>query len=196
MKRRASVSVLLAAGLALAVVRADDAADVYKLEKTHVDLLFSVSHLGFTQKHGSFRDLDATLQCRPEQIEACHVEVVVRADSIDTGVEARDKDLRSDRFFDTAKYPDIRYVSRKVTRGGSNGLRIEGDLTLHGITKPLTLDATFNKLAPNPFDQRPTLGFSAHGALKRSDFGVSGLLPMIGDDVTIVIDAEFNRPKS
>jgi polyisoprenoid-binding protein YceI len=187
---------LLIAGLAFtALARADGEPDVYKVEKTHVDLLFSVSHLGFTQKHGSFRDLDATLTCRPERIEACKVEVVVRADAIDTGDEARDKDLRSERFFDTAKYPDIRFVSRKVTHNGMTGLTIEGDLTMHGVTKPLSLDATFNKLAPNPFDQRPTLGFSAHGTLKRSDFGITGLLPMIGDEVSIVIDAEFNRPK-
>ena len=170
------------------------AAPEYHLEKTHVDVLFSVSHLGFTEKHGSFRDLDATLTCDPEQVEACKVEVILRADSIDTAHEARDKDLKGERFLDVAKFPEIRFVSRKVTKSGAKGLRIEGDLTMHGVTRPLTLDATLNKAAPNPFDKRPTLGFSARGVLKRSEFGVSGLLPMIGDDVTIVIDAEFNRP--
>src|SRR5258705_13846373 len=66
----------------------------YQLEKTHVDVLFAVSHLGFTQKHGSFRDLDGKLNCDPEKLEACHVEVVIRAASIDTGHEGRDKDLK------------------------------------------------------------------------------------------------------
>jgi polyisoprenoid-binding protein YceI len=197
MQTNTSARLSLLAGLALAALAlADGTPDVYKVEKTHVDLLFSVGHFGFTQKHGAFRDLDATLTCHPENIEACRVEVIVRADSIDTGDEARDKDLRSERFFDTAKYPEIRFLSRKVTRNGLTGLTIEGDLTMHGVTKLLSLDATFNKLAPNPFDQRPTLGFSAHGTLKRSDFGITGLLPMIGDEVSIVIDAEFNRPKA
>ena len=73
-------------------------------------------------------------------------------------------------------------------------MRIEGDLTLHGVTKPLTLEARLNKAGPNPFDKKPTLGFSGTGALKRSDFGMSNYLPMIGDVVTLTIDAEFNRP--
>lgn len=165
----------------------------YQLEKTHVDVLFAVSHLGFTQKHGSFRDLDAKLNCDPEKLAACRVEVVIRAESIDTGHEGRDKDLKSERFFDVAKYPEIRFVSRKVSPAKDHGLRVEGELTLHGVTKPLTLEGTLNKVGPNPFDKKPTLGFSAHGVLKRSEFGVSGLLPMIGDEVSITIDAEFNH---
>ena len=165
----------------------------YQLEKTHVDVLFAISHLGFTQKHGSFRDLDAKLNCDPEKLEACRVEVVIRAASIDTGSDARDKDLKGDRFFDVARFPEIRFVSRKVTRTQANGLRVEGELTLHGVTKPLTLEGTLNKVGPNPFDKRPTLGFSAHGELKRSEFGLTGLIPMIGDDVSITIDAEFNH---
>ena len=165
----------------------------YQLEKTHVDVLFAVSHLGFTQKHGSFRDLDAKLDCDPDKLEACSLEVVIRAESIDTANEARDKDLKSERFFDVARFPEIRFVSRKVTHTKGNGLRVEGDLTLHGVTKPLTLEGTLNKVGPNSFDKRPTMGFSAHGALKRSDFGVSALIPMIGDDVSVTIDAEFNH---
>jgi polyisoprenoid-binding protein YceI len=187
--KRALLVALL--GAATTQVHADSAE--YQLEKTHVDVLFAISHLGFTQKHGSFRDLDAGLNCDPEKLEACRVDVVIRAASIDTGSEARDKDLKSDRFFDVARYPEIRFVSRKVSSTKGNGLRVEGELTLHGVTKPLTLAGTLNKVGPNPFDKKPTLGFSAHGELKRSDFGLSGLLPMIGDEVSITIDAEFNR---
>jgi polyisoprenoid-binding protein YceI len=176
------------------VAQAHAGAEDYHLEKTHVDVMFGVSHLGFTQKHGSFRDLVANLNCDPEKLEACRVEVVIRAESIDTGFEARDKDVRGDRFLDTAKYPEIRFVSRKVVRSDAQGLRIEGDLTLHGVTKPFVLKGTLNKAGANPFDKRPTLGFSAQGTLKRSEFGVSGLLPMIGDEVSVTVDAEFNRP--
>ena len=121
--------------------------------------------------------------------------MVVRVASIDTGFEARDNDLRSDKFLNAAQFPEMRFESLRVTRAGTDGLRIEGTLTLHGVTKPLTLDATLNKVGPNPFDQRPTLGFSARGTLKRSEFGISTFLPFIGDDVLITIDAEFNRPK-
>jgi len=87
----------------------------------------------------------------------------------------------------------MKFVSTKVTPGPKQALLIEGNLTLHGVTKPLTLNATLNKVGANPFDHKPTLGFSATGSLKRSDFGMSTYLPMIGDVVTIAIDAEFNR---
>jgi polyisoprenoid-binding protein YceI len=182
-------------GCLLEATLAQSAPMDYRLEKTHVDLLFTIDHLGFSGKHGSFRDLDATLTCDPQALESCRVEAVVKTTSIDTGFEARDNDLRSDKFLNVAQFPEMRFASRKITRNGTNSLRIEGDLTLHGVTKPLILDATLNKVGPNPFDQRPTLGFSAHGTLKRSDFGITALLPFIGDEVRITIDAEFNRPK-
>jgi polyisoprenoid-binding protein YceI len=182
-----------AAIVALGATSASLAAETYQLEKTHVDLLFSIDHLGFTQKHGSFRDLDATLQYDAAQPEKSAVSVTVKTDSLDTAFEPRDKDLKSDKFFDVAKYPEMKFVSTKVTAGPKQSLLVEGNLTLHGVTKPLTLHATLNKVGANPFDKKPTLGFSATGSLKRSDFGMSTYLPMIGDVVTITIDAEFNR---
>jgi polyisoprenoid-binding protein YceI len=169
-------------------------AESYQLEKTHVDLLFSINHAGFTEKHGSFRELDATLDYDSEKPENSRVTVTVKTASVDTALPARDTDLKGERFLDVQKYPEMRFVSTRVTPVADGSLRIEGDLTLHGITKPLTLEARLNKAGPNPFDKKPTLGFSATGALKRSDFGMSNYLPMIGDVVTLTIDAEFNRP--
>lgn len=171
------------------------ATETYQIEKTHADLLFSIDHAGFTQKHGWFRDFDATLQYDSAKPENSKVEVTVRTDSLDTALPARDKDVKGDKFLDTARYPQLRFVSTKVTAGANQELRIEGDLTLHGVTKPITLLARLNKSAPNPFDQRPTLGFTASATLKRSDFGISTYIPVVGDQVRIDIDAEFNRPK-
>jgi polyisoprenoid-binding protein YceI len=185
--------ILPAALIAVGATSASAAAETYQLEKTHIDLLFSINHLGFTEKHGSFRDLDATLQYDAEHPEKSHVTVTVKTDSLDTGFPARDKDVKGDKFLDVAKYPEMRFVSNKVTPGPNGTLRVEGDLTLHGVSRPLTLQATLNKSAPNPFDKKPTLGFSASGSLQRSDFGISTYLPLIGDVVTITIDAEFNR---
>jgi polyisoprenoid-binding protein YceI len=179
--------------LALCIATAASAADTYHLEKTHVDLLFSISHAGFTEKHGSFRDLDATLEYDAAKPENSQVTVVVKTDSLDTAFAPRDKDVKSEKFLDVAKYPEMRFVSMKVTREPDQTLRIDGQLTLHGVTKPLTLHARLNKEAPNPFDKRPTLGFSATGSLKRSDFGIATYIPVIGDEVNLTIDAEFNR---
>lgn len=183
----------LTAMLAVGVASAASAADTYHLEKTHVDLLFSISHAGFTEKHGSFRDLDATLEYDAAKPENSQVTVVVKTDSLDTAFAPRDKDVKSEKFLDVAQYPEMRFVSTKVTREPDHMLRIDGDLTLHGVTKPLTLHAKLNKEAPNPFDKRPTLGFSATGSLKRSDFGIATYIPVIGDEVNLTIDAEFNR---
>jgi len=183
----------LTAMLAVGVASAASAADTYHLEKTHVDLLFSISHAGFTEKHGSFRDLDATLEYDAAKPGNSQVTVVVKTDSLDTAFAPRDKDVKSEKFLDVAKYPEMRFVSTKVTREPDHMLRIDGDLTLHGVTKPLTLHAKLNKEAPNPFDKRPTLGFSATGSLKRSDFGIATYIPVIGDEVNLTIDAEFNR---
>jgi polyisoprenoid-binding protein YceI len=189
MRYRTTLTSMLALGLATAAA----AAETYHLEKTHVDLLFSISHAGFTEKHGSFRDLDATLQYDDSKPENSQVTVVVKTDSLDTAFAPRDKDVKSEKFLDVARYPEMRFVSTKVTREPDQTLRIDGQLTLHGVTRPLTLHARLNKEAPNPFDKRPTLGFSATGSLKRSDFGIATYLPVIGDEVNLTIDAEFNR---
>ena len=187
-----SITALFA--LALGCVPPLMAAETYHLEKTHVDLLFSIDHAGFTEKHGSFRELDATLSYDAQKPESSQITVTVNTGSVDTGFPARDTDLKSEKFLDVVKYPEMRFVSTKVSVAADQTLRIDGQLTLHGVTKPLTLHAKLNKAAPNPFDKRPTLGFSATGSLKRSDFGISTYLPMIGDAVTLTIDAEFNRP--
>jgi len=179
--------------LALGATSNSVAAQTYQLERTHVDLLFSINHAGFTQKHGSFRQLDATLQYDAQKPEKSQITVTVKTDSLDTGDPARDRDVKGDKFLDVAKYPEMRFVSTKVTPGPNQTLLVEGNLTLHGITKPLTLHATLNKAGPNPFDKRPTLGFSASGSLSRGDFGISTYEPLIGDVVAIEIDAEFNQ---
>ena len=168
-------------------------ADTYRLEKSHADLLFSVDHAGFTQKHGQFRDFDATLQYDAGHADQSRVTVAVKTASIDTGLERRDGDLKGPQFLDVEKFPDMTFTSTRVTPGPEGTLVIEGDLSLHGTTRPVTLNARLNKSAPNPFDKKPTLGFSATGSLKRSDFGVSTFVPIIGDVITISIDAEFNR---
>jgi polyisoprenoid-binding protein YceI len=183
-----ALAMLFAAALATA------APETYQLEKTHVDLLFAIDHAGFSQKHGSFRELDATLVYDAQTPTASQVKVTVKTESLDTGFAARDRDVKGPKFLETEKFPEMIFSSTKVTRTGDKTLMIEGDLTLHGITKPIALDAKLNQAAPNPFDKRPTVGFSATGTLKRSDFGIATYLPLIGDTVTITIDAEFNHP--
>lgn len=180
--------------IALGTASSAFAAETYQIEKTHADLLFSIDHAGFTQKHGCFRQFDGTLQYDAAKPQNSKVEVTAKTASVDTMLEARDKELRGEMFLDSAKYPEMRFVSTQVVAGANQELRIDGDLTLHGVTKPITLKAKLNKAAPNPFDKRPTLGFTATGALKRSDFGMTNYLPVVGDVVQIKLEVEFNRP--
>jgi polyisoprenoid-binding protein YceI len=187
-------STVFALTLELAVTSAIAAPETYQLEKTHVDLLFAIDHAGFSQKHGSFRELEGTLVYDAQTPSASHVKVTVKTDSLDTGFAARDTDVKGPKFLDAATFPEMIFESTKVARTGNKRLRIEGELTLHGITKPIVLDAKLNRAAPSPFDKRPTVGFSASGTLKRSDFGIAAYIPLIGDIVTITIDAEFNHP--
>jgi polyisoprenoid-binding protein YceI len=179
---------------ALAVTTVSDASpQIYQLEKTHADLVFTIDHAGFSQKHGHFRDLDATLTYDSGDPQSSSVTVTVKADSVDTGFAARDKDVTSPMFLDVEKYPEIRFASTRVSVMPDSTLRVEGNLTLHSITKPIVLHAKLNKQGPNPFDKRPTVGFSATGSLARSEYGIANLIPLIGDAVDITIDAEFNH---
>ena len=180
--------------LALASAASAATAETYQLEKSHADLLFSINHAGFTEKHGSFREFDATLYYDRSKPENSRITVTVLTRSLDTAFPARDEDVRGKAFLDVARYPEMRFESTKVTLIGQGALRIDGSLTLRGITRPLTLQAHLNKEGPNPFDHRPTLGFSAMGSLRRSDFGMLKFLPLIGDTVSITIEFEFNRP--
>ncbi len=169
------------------------APQTYQLEPTHVDVLFSINHLGFSSKHGLFRAVAGTLLYDADQPEASRVTIIIKTDSIDTSFAARDADLKREKFFDTMRFPTMEFKSTKITRTGADTFHVVGDLTLRGVTKPLGLDVKLNGAGKNPFDQKPTVGFSLSGTLKRSDFGVSGYLPAIGDLVAITADAEFNQ---
>ena len=169
------------------------APQTFQLEPTHVDVLFSINHLGFSSKHGLFRAVAGTLVYDADHPEASQVTITIKTDSIDTSFAARDTDLKSDKFFDTMKFPTMEFKSTQITRNGADSFHVVGNLTLHGVTKPIELQAKLNGAGKNPFDHKPTVGFSLNGTLKRSDFGISEFLPAIGDQVILTADAEFNQ---
>jgi polyisoprenoid-binding protein YceI len=189
---------LISFGVAVVVgllsLPAGAAPQTYQLEPTHVDVLFAVNHLGFSWKHGSFRAIAGTLEFDADHPEASKVHMTIQVDSIDTALIARDTDLKSPKFFDVAKFPEIEFTSTAITKTGTDMFRVAGNLTMHGVTQPIELQATLNGTGANPFDHKPTIGFSVTGTLKRSDFGISQLAGAIGDLVKITADAEFNQP--
>ncbi|HEX9811523.1 MAG TPA: YceI family protein [Burkholderiales bacterium] len=178
----------------------------YALDKAHASLIFRVSHLGFSNYTARFKRFDAALRFDPANLGASRLTATVDARSIETDFPDPAKldfnaELQNEKWLDTAKFPDIVFRSTRIEVTGANTMRVTGDLNLHGVTRPVVLDAKFNGgYAGHPFDPHARIGFSAHGRLKRSDFGVSFGIPApgstlgVGDDVNVIIEAEFSGP--
>jgi polyisoprenoid-binding protein YceI len=186
-----------------AVSTAPVPAGAYTLDKAHASLLFRVNHLSFSHWTARFTKFDAQLQFDPKDASRSSVKVTVDPKSIasDNAPDGFMATLAGPQWLDAGKYPQMTYRSTKVERTGTNGLRISGELTLHGVTKPVTLAATYNGgYAGHPYDPHARIGFSAKGTLKRSEFGVAYGIPAPGttmgvfDDVEIIVEAEFSGP--
>ncbi|HEV2355871.1 MAG TPA: YceI family protein [Puia sp.] len=188
-------TLLAVVGLAASTVQAAE----YGFDKAH-------SHVGFKIKHilgmvsGEFKDYDGSFNFDPAKPEASKVKVTIQAASIDTDNEMRDKDLQSEKYFNVAKYPTLTFVSTKVKKGdGENQYNVEGKLTIHGVTKPVTLDVDYLGEDSMPMSKdgkmsAKIVGFSATTKIDRRDFGLdmSMALPsgnlMVGNDVYITLD--------
>jgi polyisoprenoid-binding protein YceI len=167
------------------------AADSYTLDSEHTVVLYALSHLGFSTSRGVFRDVTGQLVLDDKAPTASHLEVTIKTASIDTFDEGRDKAVRGAQFLDVTKYPEMHFVSTKIERTGETAAHVTGDLTLRGVTHPLALDVALVKEGKHPMTGAQRVGFSATGTLKRSEFGILGFLPAVGDDVAITIDSEF-----
>lgn len=170
------------------------AGDLYDLDPDHTQTIFHIDHLGYSTVSGSFRQLKGVLTLDEVHPEQSLVEVAIEASSVDTGVAARDGDLRSSEFFDVAHHQTITFRTTKVKRRGPRSADLSGNLTLLGISRPVTLRTTFNRVAPDPLrGNRMVAGFTATTAIRRSDFGMKAFIPLIGDVVRIDINAEAIR---
>ena len=169
------------------------AADQYTFDRAHTQVLFFVDHLGFSQSQGEFHDYDGGFTFDADDWGNSQVEATIRTASLDMDDYAWDKHLRSEDFFDVKKHPEMIFRSTTVERkDGQRGV-IEGDLTLLGVTKPVTLEVTFNKAGIHPISKKYVAGFSASTVIKRSEFGMKYGLPMVGDDVQIRLEVEGHR---
>ncbi len=187
--------VSLALGVAASGAGAEEAVSgTYQADPSHRYITFSYLHLGYSHPMLRWRDWDATLEWDADDPTASSISVVIDATSIDSGVDVFDGHLNSDRFFDTAKYPEITFVSTKLTKTSENTGVMTGDLTIKGITKPVDLDVILNRTALDDFVQAYKVGFTATGTVNRTDFGVDTYVPAVGDEVAITIQAEFLKP--
>ena len=165
----------------------------YTVEPLHTRVLFAVSHMGFTTWYGEFTQVSGSLTLTPKSVADSTFEIHIPTNTISTSNAKLDGELKSPQWLDTEKYTEIVFKAKEIERAGESSAKVTGDLTLHGVTKPVTLDVTFNGAGTNPLDKKYTVGFEASGAIKRSDFGVNSYIPLIGDDVRLIISAGFER---
>jgi polyisoprenoid-binding protein YceI len=178
-------------------------AGAYTLDKAHASLIFRLDHLGFSNFTARFTRFDAQLQFDPANLAASRVTVTIDPRSIDSdNAPAGFMDqLRGTHWLEAAQFPEMTFRSTRIEVIAPNTMRIHGDLNLHGMTRPVVLNATFNGgYAGHPMDPHARIGFSAQGSLERSEYGIAYGVPApgshmgVGDKVNVVIEAEFSGP--
>lgn len=166
---------------------------LYELDDRHAYLSFSYSHLGLSNPQIQFADFDASLQLDGNDMGQSKVSITIDATSIDSAVPALDNDLKSADFFDVENYPEIIFHSTTYEESSESSGRLTGDLSIRGVTKPVTLDVTINSAAMNPLNRREMIGFSATGSVKRSDYGLTAYAPVAGDELSLEVQVEFEK---
>ena len=165
--------------------------NAWQLDPAHSSAQFAVRHLGISTVRGTFTKLSGSAHYDAADAKNNSVEVTIEAASVDTRMEMRDNDLRSDHFFDVPKYPTMTFRSTKVESAGADKLRITGDLTIRGVTKPVTLDGEGPSKPINDGQGHLHMGVSATGTLDRTDFGMTGYQVVVGNEIKLTIDAEL-----
>jgi polyisoprenoid-binding protein YceI len=176
---------------ALAVASAPVLATTYTLDPGHTQVITQWSHFGYSHPTAQFGKVEGTLDYDPAAPTKARVEAKITLSSVNSNVPDLDKHLQTADFFEAEKYPLATFKSTRVERGAKDGeLKVTGDLTLHGVTKPVVLDVTVNKVAEHPMWKAPVAGFDARTTIKRSDFGITKYVPMVSDDITLRITTE------
>jgi polyisoprenoid-binding protein YceI len=194
----AAVAFLTFGGLSVAMAQQAVSKDpksvksgTYQIEPYHTQVAFSISHFGFTDFSGLFSGASGTLALDAAKVGISKLDVSLPVESVLTTVPALDKELKGEQWFDVAKFPKATFVSTKITKVSDGTATIVGDLTLHGVTKPVTLKARLIGAGTNPLDKSSTVGFEATATIKRGDFGIKQYLPLLADEVTLKIAAAF-----
>ena len=162
----------------------------YKLDPAHTDVIFSWNHFGYSNPSANLGQVDGTLVYDAKDPTKATVEATLPLSGLDTFVPKLDEHMKSADFFDAAKFPNVTFKSTKVAAAGKGKLKVTGDLTVHGVTKPVTLDVTVNNEGPHPMTKVQSIGFDATATIKRSDFGVAGYVPNVSDEIKIRITTE------
>jgi polyisoprenoid-binding protein YceI len=167
-------------------------AGTYKVDPAHTQIVFTVNHFGFSFYHGLLGDSTGTLTIDPKAPETASVQIEIPMSGLRTTSDKLTEHLATADFLDAAKFPTATFKSTKVELDG-DAAEITGDLTLHGVTKPVVLDVNFTGAGANPMNKAETVGFSAGTTIKRSDFGINAYVPNISDEVDLEITVAFEK---
>lgn len=170
-----------------------DAQNIYTLDKNHTRVGFSATHFGISHVEGRFKNITVTLKSKKDDFTDADIEMTADVKSIDTDIEMRDNDLRSDNWLDAAKYPSITFKSISFKKISDKNYKLIGNLTIHGITKQVSLDVVYNGKALNPKTKKNSVGFTISGKINRKDFlvGTGGGNSVVGDEIELKSNAEF-----
>jgi polyisoprenoid-binding protein YceI len=167
----------------------------YKMDKNHAYLVFSYLHMGFSHPMLRFTDFDSEIQYDSENIENSRAAVTIAVNSIDAGIPDFNEELASDKFLDGGKFPEITFATTSYKATGKDTGQMTGNLTIKGITRPVSLDVKLNRAAEHPMSKNPMMGFSANGKFNRSEFDMGMFTPMVGDELSIQFEGEFGKTK-
>ena len=170
-------------------------AERFAIDPVHTRVAFQVSHAGFSSPVGTFSRPSGVLDFDENDWSQAHVDVRIPVGTLQLGDEQWQGKILDATFFDAKKFPEAHFVSTKVEPKGDDEADITGELTLHGVTKAVTLHARLNKLARHPLTFRRTAGFSATGTLSRKDFGIDSWEKVVGDEVRLILEVEATRDK-
>ena len=186
---RRSISLFLLLAFTVSLATAQDSSWVP--DKAHSEVDFSILHMSLSNVHGRFGNISGTIEWNASDVTKSTVNITIDVSSVDTGEGARDSALKGSGFFDTDKYPTATFVSTGVTRG-ADGLTVNGNLTLHGVTKPVVLQVEGPNGPVTGMDHKPHVGFSASTTIDRNDFGIGSGYPsaIVGDAVKLTVDLE------
>lgn len=181
----------------LAAVAAPVFATTYTLDPNHTQVQFIWNHYGFTNLTGQFTKIEGSLEFDASDPAKSSVNATISLASVDSSSKKLDDKLVTSDYFDVAKFPTATFKSTHVAKGATpDRLMVTGDLTLHGVTRPVTLDVTVIKVGDHPMRKAPAAGFDATATIKRSDFGITNYLPMAADEVKLHIVAEAVEAKA
>jgi polyisoprenoid-binding protein YceI len=170
-------------------------AQTWSLDKAHSRLGFTFTHLSIAELGGTFNSFDAKFTSSKPDFTDAVIELSADVNSIDTDNEQRDTHLKTPDFFDAPKYPTLTFKSTSFKKVADKKYKLSGDLTLHGVTKPVVLDVVLGGTATHPMNKKQMAGFKITGTIKRTDFGIAPTTPtaMLSDEVTLIAGAEFTK---